>query len=53
MKKRCLLMWTIYEVFLEKNTYLFGSVGSWLWHMGSSFLTRDQTQAPRIGSVES
>ena len=46
-------MWTIYEVFLEKNSNLFGFVGSWLWHMWPSLLTRDQTQAPHIGSKES
>ena len=41
--------------------YLFGCVGSQLWHVGlfqlqhveSSSLTRDQTRAPSIGSAES
>ena len=27
--------------------------GSWLWHVGSSSLTRDRTQAPCIGGAES
>ena len=29
-----------------KNIYLFGYAGSSLWHVRSSSLTRDQTQAP-------
>ena len=31
------------------NTYLFGCAASQLRHVGSSFLTRDQTQGPCIG----
>ena len=38
---------------LKKIQYLFGCTGSWLQHMGSSSLTRDQTQAPRISSKKS
>ena len=35
-------------------SYLFiGCAGSQLWHAGSSSLTRDQTQAPCVGNVES
>ena len=30
--------------------YLFGCAGSQLWQVGSSSQTRDQTQAPCIGS---
>ena len=33
--------------------YLFGHAGSWLWHVGSSSLTRDWTWAPCAGSTES
>ena len=33
--------------------YLFGCAGSQLHHVGSGSLTRDQTQAPCIGSTES
>ena len=32
---------------------LCGYAGSQLWHMGSSFLTRDRTWAPCIGNAES
>ena len=34
------------------NIYLFGCAGSLSWHVGSSSLTRDQTQAPCTGSTE-
>ena len=32
--------------------YLFGCTRSYLWHVGSTSLTRAQTQAPCIGSME-
>ena len=32
--------------------FLFGCDGSYLWHVGSSSLMRDQTRAPCIGSTE-
>ena len=32
--------------------YLFGHAGFQLWHVGSSSLTRDRTQAPCIGSAD-
>ena len=35
------------------NIYLFGCTGSQLWHMGSSFLTREQTEASCFGSTGS
>ena len=41
------------QFFLLILIYLFGCAGSWLQHVGSSPLTRDQTQAPCIGSTES
>ena len=31
----------------------FSCAHSWLWHVGSCSLTRDQTQTPCIGSLES
>lgn len=31
---------------------VFGCAGSWLQHVGSSFLTSDRAAAPRIGSTE-
>ena len=39
--------------FLNVYFYLFGCTGSWLNHVGSSSLTRDQTWGPCIGSAES
>ena len=33
--------------------FLFGCARSYLWHVGSSSLTRDGTQASYIGSMES
>ena len=33
--------------------FLFGCTGSYFWHVGSSFPTRDRAQFPCIGSVES
>ena len=38
----------IFKIFI----YLFGCARSWLWHVGSSSLTRAQTQAPCTGSPE-
>ena len=36
-----------------EHIYLFGFTGSSLRHVGSSFLTRDETQASCSGSMES
>ena len=33
--------------------HLFACTGSLMWHMGSSSLTRDETQGLWIGSMES
>ena len=40
-------------IYIYIYIYLFGCTGSSLWHVGSSFLTRDQTQASCVGSSES
>ena len=56
--------WTLLRNFLKNNIYLFiwlhhvlFAVGSifnhFLWHVGSSSLTRDQTSNPCSGSSES
>ena len=42
-----------YVFFLNIYFYLFGCIESQLWHVGSSSLTRDQTQPPCIRSAES
>jgi len=39
-------------LFIYLFIFLFGCDGSYLWHVGSSSLMRDQTQAPCIGSTE-
>ena len=60
-----LLLRKVYDMKLYFFIYLFGCTGScgtqdlhcnmwilYLWHVGSSSLTRDGTQAPCIGSTE-
>ena len=39
------------ELDLKKTSYLSGCIRSWLWHVGCSSLTRDQTQALCTGSA--
>ena len=39
-------LWEFLHSLFFKNTYLFGCTGSWLQHVGSSSLIRDQIQAP-------
>ena len=46
VKKRAPLR-TIFTFFLKKSVFIyFGCSGSWVWHVESSCLTRDWTQAP-------
>ena len=41
-------------IYLLLNTFLFGCVGSQLWHVKSSSLTRElEPGPPSIGSMES
>ena len=40
-------------IFLIFITYLLGCSRSWPWYVGSSFLIRNPTQAPCIGSTRS
>jgi len=39
-----------YHLLFFLSIYLFGCAGSYLWHVRSSFLTRDRTHAPCTGA---
>ena len=50
--KKYLFIW-LHQVWLQQGEFWLGHVNSWVWHVGSSFLTRDWTQTPAAGSAAS